>query len=186
MKLILASNSPRRKELLHKLLDNFAIIPAQGEEKSDAQQPSAFVAQLAYNKAAEVWRNNTDSLVLGCDTAVVFDNKILGKPHNRQQARQMLSALSDNTHTVLTGVCLMSAHKTEQFVACTKVVFRKLSDSDIESYIDTGSCYDKAGAYGIQDSDFVSAIEGEYDNVMGLPVCEVGKALQKFGININK
>lgn len=187
MKVILASGSPRRKQLLGEIINQFDIISPQCDEQCDATNPQEYVKQLAKRKAHSVLNDNQDSLVIGCDTIVVFNNKILLKPTDRQNAYNMLSSLSNNTHSVYSGVCIVSKHKEVVFCEETKVTFRQLREQDINSYIDTGSCFDKAGAYGIQDSDFVCDISGEFANVMGFPVKKVAKTLNvEFGLPIKK
>lgn len=178
MEWILASASPRRKELLAELIRNFEILPSKGEEKADATlSPAELVQSLARQKAEEVANREeaTGKAVLGSDTVVALDNKILGKPKNEREAFEMLSALSDKTHCVYTGVCMLLPKKEGgryalTNVACTEVVFEKLSKEKIQAYIATGSPMDKAGAYGIQDGGLVKEIKGSFSNVVGLPL----------------
>ena len=180
MKLILASNSPRRKELLSKLNYTFDIIPADCEEWTVASDPRDMVKELALHKALNVYKRNPDSIVIGCDTVVDLNGKVLGKPHSCDEATAMLQALSGNTHKVHTGVCVISKYSIHLFADTSQVTFDKLSDERINKYVATGSPMDKAGAYGIQDSGFVKQIVGSYDNVMGLPTERLSKILQQF------
>lgn len=171
-KLILASASPRRKELLLKHGFEFEIITADIDEREIEEKypdPVEAVQKLALAKAQAVFENNKEAVVVGADTVVVFNGKTLGKPKDTADAHNMLSSLSGNEHSVYTGVAIISKDKTIVFADKTAVLFRELSKEDIEAYIATGSPYDKAGSYGIQDSDFVKEITGSFDNVMGLP-----------------
>lgn len=171
--LILASASPRRKQILGELIKQFDIIPATGEEDAQgATAPDEVVKALARQKAREVagLPNAKGKAVLGADTVVALEGEILGKPKDEADAFRMLSALSGKTHEVYTGVCLITADGTEQVEAdCTRVRFYKLSNEQIWAYIRTGSPMDKAGAYGIQDGGLVEEIVGSFTNVVGLP-----------------
>ena len=178
MELILASNSPRRKELLSKLNYTFAIIPSVGEEVSTAKLPVDIAKELANRKALEVFKAYPDAVVIGCDTVVELDGQLLGKPKSVADAKQMLTALSGKTHLVHTGVCIVHKMGIWLFADTTEVVFSDLSAQQIDDYIATGSPMDKAGAYGIQDSGFVSRIVGSYDNVVGFPTERVAVILQ--------
>lgn len=169
MKIILASNSPRRRELLSKLNYDFDVIPSDCDEVTTACDPVDMVKELAIHKALDVYKQHPDSLVIGCDTVVELDGQVLGKPKNYDEAVLMLSALSGRTHKVHTGVCVMSKRFIHVFADTSLVTFYELTNESIVKYVDTGSPYDKAGAYGIQDSGFVKEIVGSYDNVMGLP-----------------
>lgn len=175
---ILASASPRRKELFGEIIKKpFEIIPAKGEEKSnDNATPAALVTALACQKAEEVasLSNADGKAVLGADTIVALNGEILGKPTDEKDAFRMLKALSGNTHEVYTGVCILypcsdGRRKKRFFSVCTKVAFHALTDEQILAYIATGSPMDKAGAYGIQDGGLVRSIEGSFSNVVGLP-----------------
>ncbi len=180
MKLILASNSPRRKELLTKLNYQFQVIPAVGQELSNAKLPADIAKELANRKALEVFRKNTDCVVIGCDTVVELNGKLLGKPSDSLQATQMLQDLSGKTHFVHTGVCIVYSKGVWLFTDTTLVTFKSLSQSQIDAYVATGSPLDKAGAYGIQDSGFVESVSGSYDNVVGFPTERVDKILQQI------
>ena len=181
MKLILASNSPRRRELLSKLGYPFEIIPSNCEEVTASTKPTDIVQDLAKLKAREVFNLHPDCVVLGCDTVVDFNGEIMGKPKSHADASRMLHALSGNTHYVHTGVCILSPEGEFLFCDSTKVVFRKLSEKEIRDYIDSGEADGKAGAYGIQDdSRFVASFEGDYDNVVGMPTYRVQQILSEI------
>ena len=174
MEWILASASPRRKELLRELIDDFTVLPAAGEEKAqDGLPPERLVQELARAKAQEVAALPIarDKAVLGADTVVAFDGNILGKPKDEREAKAMLSALSGKTHDVYTGVCIVLPNgSVTTDVDRTQVEFFPLSAGFIDEYVATGSPMDKAGAYGIQDGGLVKEIRGSYTNVVGLPV----------------
>ncbi|MBR5336813.1 MAG: septum formation inhibitor Maf [Lachnospiraceae bacterium] len=180
MKVILASGSPRRKELMEKAGLEFEVIPAECEEVIDpALTAEETVMSLASRKASWVAENEKDkrrdkTIVIGADTVVVLDGKILGKPKDKADAFSMLRALSGREHEVYTGVALISPDGkiNETFSECTKVKFRSLSDQEIEEYIATDEPNDKAGAYGIQGLGrrLVEETIGDYNNVVGLPV----------------
>ena len=180
MKLILASGSPRRRELMSLVYPEFTVAVARGEEITTEKQPHKAVMQLALHKAEEVAGNFPDCVVIGCDTVVVFRDKILGKPHSEQQAFEMLKDLSGNTHEVFTGVALVYNDVKCCFYDRSEVTFYQLDEQRISRYMATGSCMDKAGAYGIQDSGFVSGISGSYYNIVGLPVELLKVKLKEF------
>ena len=181
MKLILASSSPRRKELLSKLGYPFEIIPSNCEEKTSATEPRDIVVELAKLKASEVYKLHPDSVVIGCDTVVDFGGVVMGKPQDRTDACRMLRALSGNTHFVHTGVCVLSPQGKWSFCDSTEVHFRKLTDDEIQAYVDSGQADGKAGAYGIQDdSHFAASYTGDFDNVVGLPTYRVKVILDEI------
>ena len=180
MKIILASASPRRKELLKQVLEDFEIIPAKGEERADLTlPPEKIVCALAEAKCGEVFEKRSDCVVIGCDTIVYFNGKVLGKPKTREEAEATLKELSGKTHSVYTGVCVRAADKILTQHERTEVTFNKLSDEFIKNYVDGGSPMDKAGCYGIQDGGVVKSYEGSYTNVVGLPVRLVEKMLKE-------
>ena len=174
MEWILASASPRRKELLGQLIKSFDVIPAKGEENADgAATVEELVCQLATQKATEVAAlpQGKGKAVLGADTVVALNGEVLGKPVDKADAARMLTALSGNTHEVYTGVCIILPTGEKYTKAdCTKVVFNCLTKEEIDRYIQTGSPMDKAGAYGIQDGGLVERIDGSFSNVVGLPL----------------
>ncbi len=181
--LILASKSPRRQQLLSKAGYEFTVDPATGEEiLPDNITPGDAVLLLSRQKAAEVSLRHKGDIILGADTVVALDNKILGKPATKEDAFDMLSMLSGKTHSVYTGVCIISGDKEISFNSRTDVTFLTLTPSQIREYIATGEPMDKAGAYGIQGKGgaFVSSIKGDYDNVVGLPVKAVTDKLKEF------
>ena len=182
---ILASASPRRKEILANAGYSFEIIVSDADENiTEALSPEKTVEELARRKAMAVLGDNEDAVVFGCDTVVAVDGKILGKPTDDEDAFNMLSMLSGKTHTVSTGVCICSKEKTEMFSNTTEVEFYRLSEETIRSYIATGECSDKAGSYGIQGygNVLVREIKGDYFSVMGLPVSQASRVLSEFGI----
>ncbi|MBR2646307.1 MAG: septum formation protein Maf [Clostridia bacterium] len=178
MKWILASASPRRKELLGEVLDDFLILPSTAEEVVEGTPtPAELVQTLAKQKASEVAARKEAQgyAVLGADTVVAIGDKVLGKPKDEADAFQMLSKLSGRTHEVYTGVCMLYPKKDGTLdekvaAACTKVRFYTLNKEQILAYIATGSPMDKAGAYGIQDGGLVEGIDGSFSNVVGLPI----------------
>ena len=183
--LILASKSPRRKELLSLITSDFDIIPAVGEENADkALPPEKFVQVLAEEKAKEVHSSHPDDIIIGSDTVVAAEGEILGKPKDGDDAFRMLKLLSGTRHSVFTGVAVIKNGKIHSFTEETKVKFFDLDDAEIQSYIDTGEPFDKAGAYGIQDKGalLVERIEGDYYNVMGLPTGRLYRLLKELEI----
>ena len=190
MQWILASASPRRKELLAELIDNFDIIPSLADENLEGDfTPEALVKALAELKAKEVALRpeNVGKMVIGSDTVVAFDGKVLGKPKDEADAFRMLKMLSGKAHAVYTGVCF--ACKKEDGCAVdvraekTDVYFEDLTDEWIAEYIRGGSPMDKAGAYGIQDGGLVKKIEGSYTNVVGFPIELVKEMMKGMGGN---
>lgn len=182
---IVASASPRRKELLENVGFTFDIIPSDADESCDEKlTPEELVKELAERKAKSVFESNTDSVVLGCDTIVEYSGTVLGKPKSRDEAKSMLQMLSGKKHNVHTGVCITDNEKTVTFVSTVKVEFYELTDELIENYVSTGESDDKAGAYGIQGLGcvLVKGIEGDYFSVVGLPVAETVRRLDEFGI----
>lgn len=188
MSIILASQSPRRRELLSRMgISDFIIRPAQGEEKVDRDlSPAQLVEALSAQKADEVAGHSDQSdLIVAADTVVSIDGKVLGKPHSTQEAFEMLSTLSGRAHTVYTGVTLRQGGKVSTSHVATTVRFRSLTQQEIRAYIATGEPMDKAGSYGIQGCGamLVEGIEGDYFNVVGLPVCQLSRMLLDFGVN---
>ncbi|MEX0686030.1 MAG: Maf family protein [Balneolales bacterium] len=188
--IILASASPRRKKLLEQINLNFITAPQDIVETIDHQiEPNLFAVSTARRKAEKAASSIADALIIGSDTIVVHDDKVLGKPSDETEAFYMLSQLSDNSHLVITGVTLIITgpggnilNQTE-FSEHTTVTFSKLNKKEILEYIKTGSPMDKAGAYGIQDdwgSVFVSQIKGDYYNVVGFPLHKFYQTLKNF------
>ncbi|RJO63594.1 MAG: septum formation inhibitor Maf [Myxococcales bacterium] len=177
--IILASQSPRRRQLLEAVGMQFAVRPVDIDERSrPGESPAAFVLRLSREKAEAALRQNgipNGELILAADTTVVLDGAMLGKPENRDDARRMLSALSGRTHEVYTGVCILDARGRAFAKAVrTPVAFRRLPPEEIESYLDTDEPYDKAGAYAIQGRGvaLIDRVEGSFTNVIGLPLAE--------------
>ncbi len=189
---ILASRSPRRIGLLKNIGLDPKVIPADIDESQvSADNPSELVTRLSMLKALHVAKKwaGRDCLCIGADTCVYLDGEILGKPSSKDDAERMLRALSGRTHQVFTGYSAVrcSTMETAASFEMTRVRFRELSDEEIAAYIASGEPMDKAGAYGIQElgSLFIEGVEGDYFNVVGLPVCALGKMLEKeFGIKL--
>ena len=182
-KIILASASPRRQELLKVIVNKFDIIPADIDESiSDDIKVELRPEKIAQRKALHIAKEHPDSLIIGCDTAVIVDGIMLGKPKDEQDAVKMLKTLSGRTHKVITGNCLVKGNKEICFSVTTEVEFYSLSDSEIDEYIKTNDWKDKAGAYGIQGKAglFVKQIKGDYNNVVGLPCAELNRQLKVF------
>ena len=190
MNLILASASPRRRELLTQVGVGFEIEVSDVEEVlDDTLSPELQVQSLALAKAQAVALERDDGLVLGADTVVVDNNSLLGKPHSADEAAAMLRSLSGKWHQVMTAVALVDANDIQNkwtSVEITNVKFRDLTEDDIAAYVATGESMDKAGAYGIQGYGalLVERIEGCYNNVVGLPLQLVAKGLRNWGINL--
>lgn len=189
MKLILASASPRRRELLAQAGLKFTVSAANlNEDRLPDEAAAAYVQRLAEEKALAVWNvHKTEDapddplIVLGADTCVVSDGHVLGKPTDTADARRMLELLSGRTHAVLTGLAAVSASKTARDVEITQVTFQQLTDRDIAQYITTGEPLDKAGAYAIQGfaARWIPRIEGCYFNVVGLPIARTIALLEE-------
>ncbi|CUS77599.1 septum formation protein [Candidatus Kryptonium thompsonii] len=184
--IVLASTSPRRQNLLKQLGLNFIVHPSGIEENlSQASSPEEYVLTLSRKKAIEVAKNYNDALIISADTIVVLDGEIINKPKDPDEARQMLKKLSGKTHKVYTGFTILDT-KTSKIYSdfeVTDVKFRELEDDEIEQYIATGSPFDKAGAYGIQDdygAVFVERINGCFYNVVGFPLTKFYLAMKKF------
>ncbi len=183
--LVLASASPRRRELLPLLGHDFTVVPAQVDETPpDGIEPSALVLHLAMEKAVAVAHEHPGALVLGADTIVVLGGEILGKPTDAADARSMLRRLSGKRHTVLTGIALVHTDtgRRESAHEAVDVTFGDLTDTAIAAYVASGSPMDKAGAYGIQDDRgalFVRRIEGDYYAVVGLPLYRLNRTIER-------
>ena len=187
MKLILASASPRRREILENLRIDFEIIPSNADETSSVSDPGALVCELSKRKADEVYKNHPESVVLAADTVVYLPELgILGKPDSEENAKTMLKALSGKKHTVYTGVSVADKNGIISEFEATDVYFRELSDREIDEYIRKEKPMDKAGAYGIQGLAglFVERLEGCYFNVVGLPITRTYKILKEKGVDL--
>lgn len=191
MKVILASKSPRRVEILEKIVKEFEVVQSNFDEntidfKGDIEK---YVKDLSRNKAIEVSKRlNEPSIVIAADTVVFQNGKVLEKPKNEEDAFSMLSSLSGNTHKVYSGICLINTYDDTVVTDCdcTEVRFSELNPRQIRNYINSGEPMDKAGAYGIQGlgGAFVEGINGCYYNVMGLPLNKLYKALENYDITI--
>lgn len=192
MKVILASASPRRKELLEQIGMEFEVIPATGEEMINHTKPYEVVMDLSRQKAEEVAKRQKreDCLIIGADTVVAFEDEILGKPKDREDAYRMLSMLEGKTHKVYTGVTLLLQNekesKTYSFYEETEVVMHSMTQKEKNWYVDTNEPYDKAGGYAIQGrcAVFIEKINGDYNNVVGLPIARIYQELLQLGIDI--
>lgn len=212
VRLVLASASPRRRELLSQIGLEFTVMPSTKEENAKTTEAGALVQELSRQKAVDIWEQlsggqgqNPDAdqeqiseetqepnlngkrqlelLVIGADTVVCCEGKILGKPHSREAAAEMLTALQGRSHEVYTGVTLYSQSETVTFFECTQVEFYPVTEVEISEYIDSKEPMDKAGAYGIQGlgARFVKGIRGDYNNVVGLPVGRLYQELKSHG-----
>ena len=187
-RLILASQSPRRRELIARMGIPFVCISSDADETvPETLTPAETVETLARRKAEAVTKPDPADWVLGADTVVVSDGVILGKPADAAEAKAMLRSLSGRAHEVLTGMALISpTGKCTTAVETTRVVFTDLTEEEIEAYVASGEPMDKAGAYGIQGraSLFVEGIRGDYFTVMGLPLCRLGQMLREVGVEL--
>ena len=182
-KLILASGSPRRKELLGMLGYDFEVIVSNVQETmKEGLGPVAKVKDLAYQKASAVLKEHPDAIVIGADTIVLVDGEILGKPHDEKEATEMMKRLKNREHQVITGVAILCDRRQQFFSETTEVYFENISAEEISRYVKTAEPYDKAGAYAIQGwaGKFISRIEGDYYNVMGLPIAKVYSKLKRM------
>lgn len=182
-KLILASASPRRKQILSDAGYAFEIITSDKEGEIDKiTPPDKFAVRCAINKGEDVFSKlDGDVVVLSADTVVAFDGKIFGKPENKADAERMLRQLSGNTHEVITGYAILSKNMRQTGKVITRVTFNNLLDAVLNAYLESGLWQGKAGAYGIQDGyPLVEKFEGDYDNVVGLPIKEIDEAIKEF------
>ena len=185
-KIILASQSPRRRELMEMLGLPFEILVSEAEEIITSTDPAAVTEELSRQKAEAVAEKISEGIVIGADTVVAFQNKILGKPKDRAEAEEMITSLQGQSHMVYTGVTLLVKEGVHQqshtFSEGTKVHVAAMTEAEVQKYIDTDEPYDKAGAYGIQGifGKFIAGIEGDFYNVVGLPVHRLYQELQKI------
>ena len=185
MYLILASKSPRRRELLMNAGYSIRISPSNADEEVSEIYPEDKVLAIAKKKGLDVYekfKNDREAVVLSADTIVVINGEVLGKPKDKYEAREMITKLQGNSHYVFTAVYIKSQEYEDCFVEKTQVNVSSMTDSEIEQYIDTKEPYDKAGGYGIQGmfSKYISSINGDYYNVMGLPIHKVNNTLKKY------
>ncbi len=189
MKLItLASASPRRQQLLDQIGVQYRLLPVDIDETPGSDElPQDFACRLALEKAQTGYLRQTDKLpVLGSDTIVVFNGKILGKPRNKEDGLAMLAALSGHCHEVITAVAMVDGEQSSCSLSRSKVYFRQMTPAETEAYWDSGEPADKAGGYGIQGlaAQFIERLDGSYSGVMGLPLFETAELLKQFGIEL--
>ena len=183
MNLILASGSPRRRELLSLYTTDFTVCVSDFDESTvQADTPAQLVEQLARGKCLAVSAQHPGAVVIGCDTVVDVNGEVFGKPHSTEDAKRMLRALSGATHEVHTGVCIAKGDRAEHFVDSCKVTFFPISEGEIDAYTATKEPYDKAGAYAIQGRAalWLDQLEGDYYTIMGLPVSRTARLLNRF------
>lgn len=188
-KVILASASPRRQELLRDIVPDFAVIPSNADESIPGDMATSDIPDyLAMLKARDVARSHISDIVIGSDTIVVCDDKVLGKPKDSDDAYRMLKMLSGKRHIVCTGCALVCGEIEHSFCEVTQVEFYDLTDEEIYEYIATNDCYDKAGAYGVQSKGktLVKGIYGDYYNVVGLPLARLKRELATFINSLDK
>ena len=188
--LILASSSPRRQQILKELGLNFTVSPPVNfEEKLDGVAPEKLVCDNALGKAREIASKYTNSIIIGCDTLIIENNEIFGKPLTPEKAYMMLKKLSGNYHSVVSGLAVIDSRENKELVGYEKaeVKFKDLAESEIRDYVESGEPLDKAGAYGIQGSGgkFVEEIKGSYSSVVGLPKELLLKFISELGIKIS-
>ncbi|MBQ8202939.1 MAG: septum formation protein Maf [Clostridia bacterium] len=183
MEYILASASPRRKELLERVIPYYVCLPADVDESIPEGIPANKAPEyLSLKKARHIAKDNPDAVIIGADTCVILDDKILGKPQSIEEAKEMLTCLSGKAHLVITGCSIVKGHKEITFSEVTEVEFYPLTEQEINEYIATGESMDKAGAYGIQGkgSLLVKGIAGDYFNVVGLPIARLAREIKKL------
>jgi septum formation protein len=187
--IILASSSPRRKELLKKIIPKFKIVPSDYEEDMTKKlSPIEMALEFSRGKAEDVALKQKSGIVIGVDTFVVYKNKKLGKPHTKEKATEMLKIISGKTVKVISGICVINIDKKRiiQDIVVTSVKMKKMDQKEISEYVESGEPLDKAGAFAIQDkgSVFVEKIDGCYFNVMGFPLNKLYVCLKKIGYNV--
>jgi septum formation protein len=188
-KIILASQSPRRKKILEQVgLDFDVVVSDFDEAKIKFKTPQEMVEKLSLEKVKIIAKKYPKAIIIGADTTVIFKNEIIGKPKSKADAFRILRLLSGNTHEIVTGFTVIKGNKSITKHVISKVRFKKMTEAEIKAYIATGEPMDKAGGYGIQErgSLFIESIDGDYFNVVGLPIFAVAEALKEFGIDIAK
>ena len=181
--IILASASPRRHEILTQAGVDFKVIPSNFDESSlEFTNIDDYSKALSYHKAQYVFKNHSNDTIIASDTIVVIDNEILGKPKNKEDAFRMLKSLQGRKHVVITSVCIMHKDKIDTFLSKSYVTFYKMSNDEINEYIETNEPMDKAGAYAIQGkaAKYIRSINGDYYTIVGLPIGKVIKSLKKL------
>ncbi len=190
MRIVLASQSPRRRELLGWLGVEYEVIPSGYDESMvDCEDPEELVAELALQKALAVSHNETEGLVIGSDLVVFFEGKVIGKPKSREEAKKVLMSLSGNKHRILTGVAVVNVDTGDRLVevAESEVEFKDLDEETVEKYLDADRWSDKAGGYAIQDPEFsfVAGVNGSFTNVVGLPLVVLVDMLERMGVSVD-
>ena len=180
MKIVLGSKSPRRKEILSLVCDNFEIRVSDADESYSPGTPLSEVPKILAERKAMAIEMAEDEIVIGSDTVVLIENELLGKPKTRENAIRMLKKMSGKSHLVVSGICVRSKDKIYSEAVTSTVYMRELTDREIEKYVDVWKPLDKAGAYGIQEmaGSFVSRIEGDFYNIVGLPLCRLVEILK--------
>lgn len=180
MKIVLGSKSPRRKEILSLVCDNFEIRVSDADESYSPDTPLSEVPKILAERKAMAIEIGDDEIIIGSDTVVLIDNELLGKPKTRENAIRMLKKMSGKAHLVVSGICVRSKDKVYSEAVTSTVYMRELTDREIEKYVDVWKPLDKAGAYGIQEmaGSFVSRIEGDFYNIVGLPLCRLVEILK--------
>lgn len=182
-KVILASLSPRRKELLKSIVDEFTIIPSNVDETyPPSLNPFDVSLYISDLKAADVYKDNIDSIVVGCDTTIVFEDRVIGKPIDKEDAKKTLMGFSNKLHYVVSGVTIYSDNQKYQINSVNKVYFKNISEEEINKYLEFDEYKDKAGSYAIQGlaNKFIEKIEGEYEAIVGLPIKELIQLLNSI------
>lgn len=183
MKYILASKSPRRQELLGRIIEDFEVDVVETDEVIDTSLSlDKAIEEVAKQKALAVFEKHKDATIISADTIVTYNHKVYGKPKDEEDAKRMLVELSNKNHEVITAVCLMKQDKCETFSSIAKVKFLDLSKEEIDGYVATKEPMDKAGAYGIQGYGalLIEKIDGDYYTIMGLPIAELNRKLKQF------
>ena len=187
MKIVLASASPRRREILSMVCDSFDIRVSNADESYSGDTPLDEIPKILAERKALSVPMEQDELIIGCDTVVVCEGELMGKPKSREDAIRMLEKFSDNTHAVVSGICVRTSDKVYSESVTSYVHMRKISREEIEKYIDRDEPYDKAGAYGIQEmaGAFVKGIDGDFYNIVGLPLCRLTEILKdELGVKL--
>lgn len=187
MKIVLASASARRKEILSSVCDDFEIRISNADESYSSETPLVEIPKILASKKALAVPMYEGEAIIGCDTVVICENELMGKPKSREDAIRMLEKFSGTEHLVVSGICVRTGEKIYSESVVSRVLMRTLSRREIEKYIDTAEPYDKAGAYGIQEmaGAFVSSIEGDFYNIVGLPLCRLTEIFkEEFGVEL--
>lgn len=188
-KIILASKSPRRKQILEQVGLKFTVVVSDFDEtRIKFKTPQEMVKKLSLEKARIIAAKNPNVIIIGADTTVIYKNEIIGKPTSKQDAVRILKLLSGKVHEVVTGFTVVGGKKSITKAVTSRVKFKQLSEAEIKAYVETGEPMDKAGGYGIQDKGgvFIENIQGDYFNIVGLPIFAVSEVLKQFGVEITK